>query len=71
MSERGDKLREAAALIEEVAEDAPEYDGDEETMAEFEEEFGEVPSYRSVLMDLTNTTRQLGLMMDVEESNGE
>lgn len=66
MSERGDKLREAADLIAEVAEEAPDYHGDEETRAEFEDEFGEVPSYRAVMTDLTNTTRQLALMMDVE-----
>jgi len=63
---RGEILRTAAGLVETVAEDAPEWDGDEETLAEYEAEFGEVPSYRSVLLDITNSIRQLALMMDVE-----
>ena len=66
MSERGDTLREAASLIEEVAEDAPDYPGDGETRAEFEAEFGEVPSYQSVMTDMVSATRQMALMMDAE-----
>lgn len=71
MSERGDTLRRAADLIAEVAEEAPDYHGDDETRAEFEREFGEVPSYQAVMTDIASTTRQMALMMDVEAETEE
>ena len=66
-SEAGEKLREAAELIDEAAEATPEGDYDAETLAAYEKKFGEVPSLRGICRDIASTSRRVALLVDVNE----
>lgn len=61
------RLRDAAASIEEVADSAPDLDLDDETLEEYEEEFGEVPSLSGILREVASTTRHLAILYEVQE----
>lgn len=69
----GDRLRAAASIAEGAIDVVEEADFDPETVAEYEEEYGEVPSIPAIINDLTTLTRHLALLAEVHEevSDGE
>lgn len=63
MSER---LREVAATVEAVGARTPS-SFDEETIAEYEAEYGEVPSIEEICDDIATTLRETALLVEVHE----
>lgn len=71
MSELGERLRHAADEIAAVAEDAPPGDFDEETLRDYENEFGEVPELPSILREVESTVRHLSILTEAHEERDE
>lgn len=67
----GDRLRDTADDIRSVADEVPDGDFDEEALAEFEEEYGEVPELPSILRELEQVTRKLAILAEAHEARDE
>lgn len=64
----GERVRAAANIIEQVAEEIPEADEyDEDVLAAFEGEHGEVRPRSAILRDVTSVLRTFSIIADVAE----
>lgn len=62
-----DRLRDAAAIIDDVASAVPSHGYDEAKVAALEEEYGEIPDLDGMLYETAQVIRKAAIVVDIHE----